>query len=876
MRRKSTVMLAILVSAAMAVIPLPLSNVHAQETPIGTMVGNVLFTDIQAFVNGTAIRSMNIDGNTAIYVEDLRGHGFDVAWEPNKRQVSIFPDNANMTASNDRPDFGYIREAVGNKITDVLSTDIHTFALGKEITSYNVGGKTAIFLKDLSPLLGSLEWDEKLHLASFKLDTTIATDPQAKQSHVYPLQVEQTASNKFSVQFTDDAMFVGDEQIGFAQDGRAMLSIAKMARLLHYQTETRDKSLYVSTNTYAFQLSASLDTAKLYWFGGKISEDKLAFNTIERDGELYVSELDLKQLFGYSGNWDSDSRRLDIDYANYDVKDFGVSERTNNYWYTLNGLLLAPGTMEMPNLSMVAVRDGMTYGGNSSTSVMDQRAANGSPQYQFGSAVQLDLGDNTIRIAYQIGKRLVYSKTIVNSVTPTSLKPVINYNDLPVGLGEFSSITLDAPSTSLMRTDNGKVDVKGAVTKTVGNGLQAVIEKEDNGSWSNSETVTVPFDKGQFAASLSLTHGTGRYRVTLRSELHIPAPHQFNPFIDVARFYIDYRDPLSRILGMQASEGFSSRDGKLMQTSDTGHSWDVVLPDGIGDNEHLLAADFSAPLWGFAFYRSNEQQPKLVSTHPRYDGGWETATLPTIEPWETSADVNPIIANLYQDPAYVMLTSSSPTGPMLTSLYRTDDRGQSWVCIGDLNLNFSDQPTGISFRKEKEGWITTTNHNESDIPLYRSQDGGVTWSVQHVAFPADIQKGYVQSYPPSFDQESDNHAIFISEFVQDGKKTYVPYETRDDGETWNPLPFRLNNVQDVPVFHFDSLLMGRAISQDGYTIYTMDTYAHQDWQVVHSQISLQNATQFFLRSDGYGWVLLNGSVLVTNDGGRTWDEPTTN
>ena len=194
------------------------------------------------------------------------------------------------------------------------------------------------------------------------MDTSLATDPQAAQSVDYPLQVEKTSGMSFSIQFKDDGLFVGDDLIGFGQDGTAMLSLVKMAQLLHYQTNAQDGGLYLSDKTYGFHIAPNLDTVSLYWFNGKTSEEKLTFPTIERDGELFVSEYDLKQLFGYSGNWNSDNRRLDIEYANFDVKDFGVSEHTNNYWYALKGLFIGPGTMEMPNLTMSVTRGGTKIG----------------------------------------------------------------------------------------------------------------------------------------------------------------------------------------------------------------------------------------------------------------------------------------------------------------------------------------------------------------------------------------------------------------------------------------------------------------------------------------------------------------------------------
>ncbi|WP_176706734.1 hypothetical protein [Paenibacillus hemerocallicola] len=43
----------------------------------------------------------------------------------------------------------------------------------------------------------------------------------------------------------------------------------------------------------------------------------------------------------------------------------------------------------------------------------------------------------------------------------------------------------------------------------------------------------------------------------------------------------------------------------------------------------------------------------------------------------------------------------------------------------------------------------------------------------------------------------------------------------------------------------------------------MDTYNHEDWQPIRTDIPLQDASQFFLREDGFGWVLLNGRIKMT-------------
>ncbi|NOU98534.1 hypothetical protein [Paenibacillus planticolens] len=876
MKRKYTAALAAIICTAMAGTPAPFAHAQSKELAVGTIVDSVLTTDIHAFVNGEAIRSMNIGGNTAIVVEDLRSYGFDVSWDPSERQVDIYPNPAKKVQSTYVPN-GYGNMAVGNKIADVLTTNIHTVALGKEIPSFNIGGHTAVFLQDLAPLLGSLEWNEKTRTASFTENKSVLPDPRAEQSAAYPLQIEHLSNNGFSILFTDDGMYFGDKRVGFGQDGRAMLSVEWMAEMLGYKTEKHPDGLYVHNDTCGFLIGTDLETAELYWFDGKDDETKLTFPAVERDGELYAAEYDLKELFGYTGNWNSDKRELHVEHARFEVKDFGIPEHKNSYWYAVKGLLFAPLTMDMPMLTVTASRGGKTFGGSSSMALSEQKTASGAPIYEFSSEAPLDLGDNEVKVELRVHKRIVFSKTFVHTLKSELLNPVINYGDLGLGFGDFSSITLETPASGQVRSKDGKFDVKGTVTKSLGTGLHAMIEKEDDGgNWSDRETAEIPFDAGHFAVTLPLDHGKGRYRVTLRSDLSIPAPRQYDPYIDVARFYVEYRDGVPLIVGLQGNEGFSWRDGKLLHTSNTGKTWDVVVPDGIGVKDRPISADFNDPFTGFAFFLRDDK--KLAATHRLQDGGgqpagWETAVLPTTEAWETSPDVTPHSALLYYSTNYVMLTSSPAAGQMNKSLYRLDYRGKSWTRVGDITTAIGGYPTGISFRKEKEGWIAASNRGQDFIPLYRTQDGGRTWTVQHVDAPADLQKAYANTYPPVFDQENDHHGLFIAEFVQDGEKTYVPYETNDAGDTWIPLPNRLKDIQGVPVLHFDGLVMGRAISNDGKTIYTMDTYNHEDWQPIKTDIPLQDASQFFLRTDGFGWVLLDGSLKVTNDGGITWSDP---
>ena len=332
---------------------------------------------------------------------------------------------------------------------------------------------------------------------------------------------------------------------------------------------------------------------------------------------------------------------------------------------------------------------------------------------------------------------------------------------------------------------------------------------------------------------------------------------------------------VSRIVGMDGLTGYGIADGKLLYTQNAGKSWEIELPEGISEHDHLIMADFHNPFSGFAYYMTDKRQ--LLSTHPLQDGGglpagWETALLPTSEAWEASQDVTVLSNYNYFDASYVLLTSSPALGQMAKSLYKTPDRGKSWIRVGDITDKISGYPTGISFRSPQEGWITATYHGQDAFPLYRTKDGGQTWIPQQVDIPDEYKDGYANTLPPVFDMENNNHGIIIAEFVKGENRSYILYESHDSGETWLPLAYRIKDIQPPPVLHFNELIDGRAISMDGNTIYTMDTYNKENWSPIQSETNLEGATQLFLRSDGFGWVFIKGHTMITMDGGKTWSD----
>lgn len=132
-----------------------LAFVCLQTTASAAIIGSAYATDIKAYIDYMMVPSYNIDGYTAVVVRDLEPFGFTVNWDESTKTVSFYRDFAKpleptVPTHESRP--------VGTKVFDVYSTDIKTLYRGKEIPSYNIGGRTAVRLRDLA-MVGNAFFD---------------------------------------------------------------------------------------------------------------------------------------------------------------------------------------------------------------------------------------------------------------------------------------------------------------------------------------------------------------------------------------------------------------------------------------------------------------------------------------------------------------------------------------------------------------------------------------------------------------------------------------------------------------------------------------------------------------------------------------------
>ncbi|SHH62531.1 hypothetical protein SAMN02745823_00531 [Sporobacter termitidis DSM 10068] len=152
--RRLTVFLLVMLLAAACVTSASAKN--------GDVAGNYYYTDIKTYLYYSPITSYNIGGKTVLDAEILNWHyGFDVYWHAATRRLDI-TDKGGTFNSLQAMSGELCRSAAGTpgKVAGhYYKTDIATTLNGKEIESYNIGGRTCIVAEDMRSFGYDVAWD---------------------------------------------------------------------------------------------------------------------------------------------------------------------------------------------------------------------------------------------------------------------------------------------------------------------------------------------------------------------------------------------------------------------------------------------------------------------------------------------------------------------------------------------------------------------------------------------------------------------------------------------------------------------------------------------------------------------------------------------
>ncbi len=313
---------------------------------------------------------------------------------------------------------------------------------------------------------------------------------------------------------------------------------------------------------------------------------------------------------------------------------------------------------------------------------------------------------------------------------------------------------------------------------------------------------------------------------------------------------------------VNADAGWVITEAAVLRTVDAGAHWrDVFSPPASGTGT-LTAWAFAGPADAWVGV-AGASSFRVYATS---DGG---AT------WREGPALTSPVGGAYltfADPrhGWLLIGLGSAAGSEGVVLYRTLDGGSTWTQLagivpgqvpGASGLSAVCQKTGIVFSSASDGWLSQSCPTGAAAPLYRTRDGGVTWSPDSVGAGAGPNSADMMATP-----------VFST--AADGIALQYPnvYITSDGGNTWKSVAMPSGGLFGSLSSRIPGVF---ALVSGSYLLVSADSGVHID--TVQSNCDLSNAGVIDFPTDlRTGWMVWSPNptagpgIYRTRDGGATW------
>jgi photosystem II stability/assembly factor-like uncharacterized protein len=232
-------------------------------------------------------------------------------------------------------------------------------------------------------------------------------------------------------------------------------------------------------------------------------------------------------------------------------------------------------------------------------------------------------------------------------------------------------------------------------------------------------------------------------------------------------------------------------DGVLFATTDGGLHWRLVSTRFDGADPHACAASamaFASPAFGWLSVECPEGASLVARLLVTHDGGstWSIESLPLAANETVSAP--PVVFD--EQNALLLVDDGRGGGRVLM----TSDSGVSWRARAlpgeaQLSVNFVDPKHGWAVAGPSSWFLKTAAGLPSEpdvpLPLYRTDDGGLSWSAVRTSATIDSSQGRVSNL-----YFVDQKHGFMERVSATTGRTLL-FKTTDGGHTWasiGPVP----------------------------------------------------------------------------------------
>ncbi len=327
---------------------------------------------------------------------------------------------------------------------------------------------------------------------------------------------------------------------------------------------------------------------------------------------------------------------------------------------------------------------------------------------------------------------------------------------------------------------------------------------------------------------------------------------------------------LTAIHMLDENSGWGISETQVVRTIDGGVTWYNVGPKDVAQLGYAALSAFLDAQHGWVLVADPKDMLK-GTLYRTADGGasWDSIAVPF-----GGGDMKFLDAKN----GWMMAGLGAAMGSMAIAVYRTNDGGSTWTesYVNDPNvpnagssLPLSGLKNGLAATNMQTAWISGTIYTPGVIYLYRSDDGGATWQQVPVQIPNGYDQAMFDALPPRF-ASSATAFLPITASSQNGVMLTI-YVSRDGGNTWVGTPTMVPQGGQT-----DFIDAKNGFVWNGTAFYVTHDGA-QTWTTVTPDIKFTDsfAGMDFV-SASKGWIITNDgsggyALYVTTDGGATWN-----
>lgn len=315
-------------------------------------------------------------------------------------------------------------------------------------------------------------------------------------------------------------------------------------------------------------------------------------------------------------------------------------------------------------------------------------------------------------------------------------------------------------------------------------------------------------------------------------------------------------------------DGWGVTEEEIVRTDDGGVTWYNVTPSGLTETGYNILTYFLNEKNAWLQIADNNNYPNGGTLYRTTDGGitWQSFETPF-----SAGDLEFID----EDNGWILADLGVGAGSMAVSVFQTNNGGATWkrVYTNDPNLEGASDTLPLGGIKVllvpldmQTAWIGGVVYAPGELYLFRTDDGGNTWTPVEIALPEEAQEN--QFGVESLRFISETQGVLVIRMSSDHQELFF-YSTNDGGDTWQPFPETIPESGLLAIPSTKEIILYASgqfyITNNGGTTFT----------IVNPNVAFdENLRDISFVNASIGWAVVEGAnqniLYKTEDGAQTW------